>query len=91
MTGLLVACGGMASLWLIFGLGLFADGLDGLCVCVRGVGVGGFEWSFSKQTFNPFLSTVYHFCFEAGTILRAFNARLDKVDTFLMFITTRKF
>ena len=41
MTGLLVACGGMASLWLIFGLGLFVDGLDGLCVCVRGVGVGG--------------------------------------------------
>ena len=61
-----------------------------VCVCARSGG-GGFEWSFSKQTFIPFLSTVYHFCFEAGTILRAFNARLGKVDTFLMFMTTRKF
>ena len=61
-----------------------------LCLCALGGG-GGFEWSFSKQTFNPFLSTVYHFCFEAGTILRAFNARLGEVDTFLMFITTSKF
>ena len=83
------------------GFGLFMDGLV-VCVCVcvfvfvcvgggGGGGGGGFEWSFSKQTFNPFLSTVYHFCFEAGTILRAFNARLGKVDTFLMFMTTRKF
>ena len=62
-----------------------------VCVCVRAFGRGAFEWSFSKQTFIPFLSTVYHFCFEAGTILRAFNARLGKVDTFLMFMTTRKF
>ena len=61
-----------------------------VCVCARSGG-GVFEWSFSKQTFIPFLSTVYHFCFEAGTILRAFNARLGKVDTFLMFMTTRKF
>ena len=87
----------MADLWLIFGFGLFMDGLVVcvcvcvcLCLCALGGG-GGFGWSFSKQTFNPFLSTVYHFCFEAGTILRAFNARLGKVDTFLMFITTRKF
>ena len=84
--------------WLICGLffefGLFMDGLV-VCVCVFVFvcvgGGGGFEWSFSKQTFNPFLSTVYHFCFEAGTILRAFNARLGEVDTFLMFITTSKF
>ena len=89
--------GGMVSSWLMFGFGLFVDGLVGLwvvwkvfvylCVCGR----GGFDWSFSKQTFSSFLSTVYHFCFEAGTILRAFNARLGKVDTFLTFITTRKF
>ena len=89
--------GGMVSLWLMFGFGLFVDGLVGLwvvwkvfvylCVCGR----GGFDWSFSKQTFSSFLSTVYHFCFEAGTILRAFNARLGKVDTFLTFIATRKF
>ena len=61
-----------------------------VCVCARSGG-GRFEWSFSKQTFIPFLSTVYHFCFEAGTILRAFNARLGKVDTFLMFIKMREF
>ena len=30
-------------------------------------------------------------CFEARTILRAFNARLGVVDTFFMFIKTRKF
>ena len=58
-----------------------------MCVCGR----GGFEWSFSKQTFNSFLSTVYHFCFEAGTILKAFNVRLGKADAFLTFIATRKF
>ena len=60
-----------------------------VCVCV--CGRGGFGWSFSKQTFNSFLSTVYHFCFEAGTILKAFNVRLGKADAFLTFIATRKF
>ena len=88
----------MADVWVWFvcgWFGWFVGGLDGLCVsvcvCACVCGRGGFGWSFSKQTFNSFLSTVYHFCFEAGTILRAFNARLGKVDTFLTFITTRKF
>ena len=82
----------MAGLWLICGFGLFVDGL--VCVCVHVcvcVGGGRFEWSFSKYTCSSFLSKLYHFCFEAGTILRAFNARLGKVDTFLMFIKTREF
>ena len=75
--------------WLVFGwFGWFVCVCVCVCVCVY---VGrGVEWSFSKQTFNPFLSAVYFF-FEAETILRSLNARLGKVDTFLMFITTRKF
>ena len=81
----------MVSLWLMFGFGLFVDGLVCLWVVLRVCGRGGFEWSFSKQIFNSFLSTVYHFCFEAGTILKAFNVRLGKVDAFLTFIATRKF
>ena len=86
IAGLSVICGWygwfVADLWV-----WFVSVCVYVCVCVW----GRFEWSFSKYTCSSFLSKLYHFCFEAGTILRAFNARLGKVDTFLMFIKTREF
>ena len=90
MAGLSVICGWygwfVADLWVWLVCGWFS-----LCLCACVCGGGRFEWSFSKYTCSSFLSKLYHFCFEAGTILRAFNARLGKVDTFLMFIKMREF
>ena len=89
----------MADLWLIFGFGLFMDGLVSfwvvwmvcvcvrVCVCVLGGGSSGVL--VSKRSILSYQQ--YIFFFEAETILRSLNPRLGKIDTFLMFIITRKF
>ena len=40
--------------------------------------------------FTSFWLRIYNFCFEVGTISRAYNARLGMVGTSFMFIKTRE-
>ena len=47
--------------------------------------------SGSLESFNSSWLQIQNFCFEAETILRAFNAWLGTVGTFSMFVKTRGF
>ena len=48
-----------------------------------------FEFVITESANSFFLQT--YLCFEAGTVPRTFNTRLDRVGTFFMFMKTRVF